>query len=336
LKKKSLLKNMQFTSVDLCKQGANPDSDIKLFKSADHLKGGEEDMDDEKLFAKIGKAIAKVLKQTKEKETVNVNNRVDTYTEAFQKSIMSIIGDTTIDAEAKAELMEKSLEEFTETVGNEIGTWSIAKAVEEDELEDDEIDEENLEDEYEDDEETPPAKKKNQIKKGVDIMAELDMNKLSAEDKATIEAIKKKYGTEKEEEKKEETLNPEVKKALDDAAEARKELDEIKKSMEIANLETIAKKYEILGKDPKELGKKLYELKKAGGTAYDDAIALYDEMVAMTNTSGIFKELGTGRTGADRKDLDATVSEIMKSAPTLTRAEAIVKAYETNPNLSEF
>ena len=81
-----------------------------------------------------------------------------------------------------------------------------------------------------------------------------------------------------------------------------------------------------------ELAQKLYDLKQAGEQHYNDYVALLDEQVSMAG-AGIFKEYGSGRTASD---LDSTVAQMQKAAPSLTRAQAVVKAFEMNPALDPF
>jgi len=123
-------------------------------------------------------------------------------------------------------------------------------------------------------------------------------------------------------------VNPEVKKVLDEFAQLRKEL-------EMRDLEVVAKQYEILGKKTDELAPKLYELKKAGGTAYNDYISVLDEMKTVYQTSGIFKEIGSNRQGDNSAEgkLNAAVTEIKKSNPNISTAEAIIKACDNDPEL---
>ena len=106
----------------------------------------------------------------------------------------------------------------------------------------------------------------------------------------------------------------------------------MRKSMELEKLEGVAKKYEIIGKKAPELAQKLYDLKQAGEQHYNDYVALLDEQVAMAN-SGIYKEYGSSRSATD---LSATVAEVMKANPNMTREQAIVQAFESNPALDPF
>ncbi|MCL1832859.1 MAG: hypothetical protein FWG45_08165, partial [Oscillospiraceae bacterium] len=134
-------------------------------------------------------------------------------------------------------------------------------------------------------------------------------------------------------------MHPEVKKALDENAALRIQMESLQKSLEVKDLTVVAKKYEIIGKKADELAPKLYEMKKAGGTAYDDYVALLDEHLTTVEKSGMFGEVGTARSGTGaygagvESDVMAKASEIAKSADGMTSPEAIVKAFESNPEL---
>lgn len=136
-------------------------------------------------------------------------------------------------------------------------------------------------------------------------------------------------------------LHPEVQKALAEFQELAKrrdaEVEELKKSLEIERLTSVAKKYEVLGKKADELAAKLYDLKKAGGTVYDDYVALLDENVNAIAKSGLFGEIGSNRSGSagTEQTLGVKAAELAKSAAGgLTAPEAIVKAWEENPELA--
>jgi hypothetical protein len=194
----------------------------------------------------------------------------------------------------------------------------------------------------------------------------IDKSKMSPEELAAFEAIEKKYGvadpapapttpaatppgdglakgaegtppaatTTPE-------LHPEVRKALDDAAAVRKaqdaKIEELTKSLEIEKLTAVAKKYEMVGKKADELAAKLYELKKAGGTHYADTIALLDEQVTLVEKSGLFSEIGTTRSGGvtgTGAELSVKAAEVQKANAGMTSPEAIVKAFEENPEMA--
>ena len=136
-------------------------------------------------------------------------------------------------------------------------------------------------------------------------------------------------------------LHPDVAKALSEFEALKKqhtaEIEELKKSLEIERLTAVAKKYEIIGKKADELAAKLYDLKKAGGTVYDDYIALLDENVNTLTKSGLFGELGSNRSGSagTEQAIGMKAAELAKSATGgFTTPEAIIKAWEENPELA--
>lgn len=290
--KKNKLTNMELDTVDLCKQGANQKARIKLYKSAPER---EDNM--ERITKSAGAA------------------QVRETTGALRKSLESIIADDSLNPVEKQQMMEESLQQFTDEVSGLAGDWAkaVGKA--------DDPDREELDEEiYDDDQEEEDDMEENTMTVG---KAVISIDKMSPEDKIALEALTRKYGEPTG--GKEPAIHPDVRKALDEVAELRK-------SMELEKLETFAKKYEIIGKKAPELARKLYELKQAGEQHYNDYVALLDEEVAMAG-SGIFKEYGSSR---ETTDLDGTVAEVMKANPSLTRAQAIVKAYEMNPALDPF
>lgn len=163
---------------------------------------------------------------------------------------------------------------------------------------------------------------------------EMDINKMNEDDKAVYEALKKKYETE---EPKQQTLHPEVKKALKEAETAKQELEKLKKSLELKEFENIAKQYEVIGKNTEELAAKLYDLKKSNEQAYSDYIAMLDEMVEMTQASGIFKEYGSNRagTGSQKQQAEQRIQELMKSNSNLTYQQAFVRVCEESAELKK-
>lgn len=163
---------------------------------------------------------------------------------------------------------------------------------------------------------------------------EMDVNKMNEDDKAVYEALKKKYETE---EPKQQTLHPEVKKALKEAETAKQELQELKKSLEMKEFENIAKQYEVIGKNTEELAAKLYDLKKSNEQAYSDYIAMLDEMVEMTQASGIFKEYGSSRagTGSKKQQAEQRIQELMKSDTSLSYEAAFTRVCEESAELKK-
>lgn len=203
----------------------------------------------------------------------------------------------------------------------------------------------------------PVGKSHDKEKEETDTM-KIDKSKMTPEEQATLAEFEKKYGVAEQEapaapggdgnvEKGAEPtagteagagpeLHPEVKKAIEDNKALASKVEELTKNLETQKLIAAAKKYEAIGKKADELAPKLYDLKKAGGTAYDDTIALLDEQVALVEKSGLFGELGlnTGGSQDATGSLIAKAEEIRKANAGMGDAEAFAKAYETYPELA--
>lgn len=192
-------------------------------------------------------------------------------------------------------------------------------------------------------------------KEGYDTM-KIDKGSMSPEDLEILEGLEKKYaaggdgdgdGAAQDAAGKagdasgdgEGAASGEVAKALADmraAYEAQTaELEALKKSLEIGKLAQMAEKYEPLGKRSGELAEKLYELRKAGGTAYDDYVALLDESLAMVGKGSLFGEIGSSRQGTagGEEAIGMKAAEIEKAGGA-SGADAVVKAFEENPELA--
>lgn len=262
-------------------------------------KSMDEDGERMNIYEKITKTFSGLVSEA-------TGRKFETYAKAMQESEDSIMNDASMEDQEKIEMLDKSIDQFFE---------AIQKAVDEDDPDDQE---------KPDDEDKNNGKSEGDKEKGEKKM-DFDVEKMSTEDRAVYEEMKKKYGGEVE--KSVEEIHPEVKKAMDEVAELRK-------SLEMRDLEEVAKAYEICGKNPKELAGKLYDLKKAGGSAYEDYIGLLNEMKT-TAESGIFKEFGSNRSRASHANLNEAVAEVKKQFPELSEAEAVVKAYELNPDMAE-
>lgn len=292
------LKNVSVNSVDLCKQGANQRAFICLKKSME----GKENMSD--LKTSIIQNVCKELNITTEDicKALGVSMQEEETQEqkikkAMETSLISVLKDESKTAEQKEELLQKSVNEFYSTV------YDFAKSEQEEEEQEE----------------------------------EMNINKMTEDDKAIYEKLKKKYETETQTEAKQQTLHPEVKKALKEAETAKQELEKLKKSLELKEFENIAKQYEVIGKNTEELATKLYDLKKSNEQAYSDYIAMLDEMLAMTEASGIFKEYGSSRAGAGSKKQQAEqrIQELMKSDTSLSYEAAFTKVCEESAELKK-
>ncbi|MDE7425067.1 MAG: hypothetical protein K2N51_15510 [Lachnospiraceae bacterium] len=120
------------------------------------------------------------------------------------------------------------------------------------------------------------------------------------------------------------------------------ELEEFKKFRQIAEekeLADVAKKYAIIGKKEEELVPLFKSLRAAGGTAYNDMIAVLDQAVETVEKSGAFSEIGKsggyGSTeGGAWAEANAKAAEIMKSRTGLSNAQALDEVFVANPELA--
>lgn len=125
-------------------------------------------------------------------------------------------------------------------------------------------------------------------------------------------------------------LHPAVKAELES-------LKKFREDSEAKELAEVAKKYAIIGKKEEELVPLLKSLKAAGGTAYNDMIAVLDQAVDTVEKSGAFSEIGKSGHGGGENSAEAKVSGIakkyMEENPALSYQVAVAKAWENNPDL---
>lgn len=126
-------------------------------------------------------------------------------------------------------------------------------------------------------------------------------------------------------------LNPVVKAELEALKKFREEAEE-------KELAAVAKKYAIIGKKEEELVPVLKNLRAAGGSAYNDMIAILDQAVDTVEKSGAFSEIGKsgdGTLGAGAwAEAEAKAVELMKSKAGITKAQAIDEVLQTDPELA--
>lgn len=330
------LKNLILNSVDLCRIGANQKAHICLTKSLDNRK----ENDELQIFKNIALSISKALGINESEENISkmtnaitetlMQNEEQKIKKSMYDSLGSIINDSTTDEKQKAEILEKSVSEFFTAVYDFVNESKNENG--------------NLNKSIGDDE------------------SMIDVNKMTPEDKTAYESLIKKYSSDDEQDNKSEDntqvnktneneqsqaqksvnnqgseLSPEVKKAIDELESTKAEVEKLKKSLELKELETFVKKYEILGKNSEELTAKLYKLKKSSDTDYNDYIALLDEQVEMIKSLGLFSEIGTSRMGETNvnKQLEQKIQDIMKSDTSITYEQAFVKACDENDELKK-
>ena len=126
------------------------------------------------------------------------------------------------------------------------------------------------------------------------------------------------------------SASPEIKAALE-------RMDALQKSFEMKEYTEIAKKYAPLGEKEDELAQRLYDMKKSNPANYDAYVAILDKSLGMVEKSGLFAEVGKSysgtATGGALAKVEAKANEIQKSDPTMTREEAVAKAWTDNPDL---
>ena len=338
-KKKTKLRKLDMTSVDLVQRGANQKADIRLYKSAD-----DQEEAPHGLLKSIQEAVKSWFIGTKAAEDAkDFEVEKSTFMEALDFSMNGILNDDTMDSVAKAEMAEESIDQFCEAMKT-----AVHKAVgtPTDEEDSDEIPDDYPEDDPEEDPEDNQDEETEELEEGEEHMR-IDKSRFDENELAMYQALIAKGMVEEEETEKqfppkkksvpdeveaEAELHPEVEKAL-------KEVEEMKKNFEMRELTEVAKKYAPLGKKADELTETLYTMKKSSPEAYNSYVAVLDEQLDLVNKSGMFEEIGKsghgyGVAGGDTVGkIESIATEIMKSAPDMSRHEAVMKAWDQHPEL---
>lgn len=148
--------------------------------------------------------------------------------------------------------------------------------------------------------------------------------------KETTEKAEEEEMEKKKDCKKSAEPSPELTAALADLAD-------LKKSFEMKEMTQVAKKYAPLGKKEDELAQTLYDMKKSNEANYNAYIAVLDESLALVEKSGVFTEIGKGDRGAANggvlDKIEAAATEIQKSDASMSRVQAVAKAWENHPEL---
>lgn len=300
-----------------------------------------------------------------EEQMRDVTHEMYGYCEALMDSLRSIIVDNEKAGDAKADMMGVSLEQFSTSLKTAIPKWAhgqkaaAVNVVTKDGPESNTTDQNGVN--------TTTADTIGKSAKEDTNNMKFDKSKMTPEEISTLENLEKRYGIADDTAPAEppaptgdvnksaeaapapvtETtpapapdIHPEVKKALEDFETVKKsqlaEIEELKKSLEMERLTTFAKKYEVIGKKADELAAKLYDLKKAGGTVYADYVALLDENLTAVEKGGLFAAIGSDNSGSSDTigKINAAAGEIAKAANSGLTPEAVIKAWETNPELA--
>ncbi len=403
------LKNLKINKVDFVDQGANPDAHIRMIKR----KGGEAQEPHDTgertggVWKRLISALAKAAgvnqeelesavedieksgamtfgEQMNERKTRKIADEMWDICFALESSLVSIMCDEELDSSTAQTAMLESLEEFNEVVKGAITQWSSGKAasiiakndaVSEADLEIMKSAVERLQDSIE--KAVPGGVKdgpdKKEEPKGDDKDMKIDKSKLTDAERAFLDSIEKRYGTEEEDPvppagvKKADTKGkgdgsetdegagekPPVKKSASPADDGGEDiykglhpavvaemqaLRKFREDAEEKELAQVAKKYAVIGKKEEELVPLLKSLRAAGGTAYNDMIAILDQTVETVEKSGVFSEIGkSGHRGSGENSSEAKISGIakgyMEKDPSLTYSAALAKAWEDNPDL---
>ena len=259
------------------------------------------------------------------------------YQEALNVSIESILSDDALDHEEKTKRLNETIEQFAEAYKDLCAkmlnaSQNINKATTNPEPADDvskSITSEGDRDMKIDKSRFSPEELDQYealIAKGL-----VEDDEPEKEEHPQVNPAKAKEELEDEVEKEDGELHPEVKKAL-------AELEEMKKSMAMDQMKSIAKKYAPLGKKEDELANVLYNMKKSGDASYNEYIAVLDQGLALVEKSGMYEEIGkSGRGyaggGATVDRIETIATEIQKSDASLSRQQAIMKAWDQHPEL---
>lgn len=370
------LKDLEITNVDFVDEGANKGADILITKQRDKKSGirkafhtlavalGVADETD-------GEAVEKSAKSFEEMTTMasmdQINDEMWQVTRAIRESLWSILTDTEIGDDDRIGLMEQSIDQFSAAAKAASAKWSQGQLS-------------NIKKQKDGGKEETGVQKSTQEGE-LEDMIKIDKSKMSDEERAQYEALVAKYKVDDESGKTEEGIEKKAKiqpkvdpedneeevedekpegnskckttkskdepddlyKGLNPAVKAELEsLKKFKDDMETRQLTEVAKKYEILGKKPEELVPTLKSLKAAGGTAYNDMIAMLDSTVEMTKQSGMFDEVGKSNHGSAPAHVAKSAAEgkietiakgFMEKDPNLGYTQAVAKAWAENPDI---
>lgn len=362
--KKTKLKKIELSSVDMCRRGANQEADIALFKNEEGAPGNDPLADAPEAlgmvevpnglwksildFAKslVGKAepetdeSAEVGTETEEDvekvaETFEQEIRDDRwmYQDALNKSMESILNDNSLDGEEKTALINKSVDQFAVAYKEMCAKLLKARAT---------ADKTVTTAKSADADEDPQDYEPDNEEEGEEEM-KIDKSRFTAEELEQYTALIAKGRVDEEVENNEdwqEEEEVETKKSMEMHPEVAKALDEMKaiqKSMEMKEMTEIAKKYTLLGKKEDELAETLYNMKKSSPESYKEYIAVLDQSMELVEKNGLFTEIGKSSKGMAGGTTEAKIAGIAKSYmeknPELDYSMAVMKAWENNPDL---
>ena len=364
--KKTKLKKMKLTSVDMVRRGANQEAFINLYKSegdpvehsappdqtespntgeipqglwksiVDAVKTfmgqGEAHTEEEEKPAEVEKAAETFQTRVSQQE---IRDNRWKYQDALNMSIESIISDNDLSDEEKIDMINQSVEQFAAAY-KEMCAKLVNATPNKEEAEKAPTDVGKTQEEIPDETEiTEEGEEEMKIDKSRFSPEELEQYQaLIAKGRVEDEEpeIDEEETEEEEEMQKSAELHPEVKKAL-------AEMADLRKSLEMKEMTDIAKKYAPLGKKESELAETLYEMKKSSQASYDAYIAVLDQNLDLVNKSGLFTEIGkSGRGYAGNttvEKVEGIAKGYMEKDPEMDYNTAVMKAWENHPELMD-
>lgn len=370
------LKDLEITNVDFVDEGANKGADILITKNRDGKSGlrrawetiakalGLVDETDD--TDSVEKSAHTFEEMTQVASMEKINDEVWSITRAIRESLWSILTDTEIADDDRLGLMEQSIDQFTAAAKAASAKWASGKLSNISKSKDgDAVQKNESKGDVEDMIKIDKSKMSEEERKAYEALIEKfkvevpedgEVSKASGAAAKTSKVDPEENEEDVEEEKpaktkkadktcksKEEPTEDDVYKGLNPAVKAELEsLKKFKDDIENQQLTQVAKKYEVLGKKPEDLVPTLKSLKAAGGTAYDDMIAVLDSAVQMTEQSGMFSEVGKSNHGsapahvaksAAEGKIETIAKEFMEKNPNLGYTQAVAKAWAENPDI---
>lgn len=123
-------------------------------------------------------------------------------------------------------------------------------------------------------------------------------------------------------------------KAAVERQEAR--IAELEKSIAMKGFTEVAKKYAPLGENEEALAKTLYDMHQADTALYDRYVASLDKSLNLVEKSGLYTEIGkSGKAGPATAEgkIEAIAKSYLEKDPALSYQQALVKAWDNNPEL---
>ena len=156
------------------------------------------------------------------------------------------------------------------------------------------------------------------------------------EDETPAAPAKKKKACKTEEPRNDE--EPAQKSASPEFTAALERLENLEKSIQMKEFTEIAAKYAPLGEDVDTLAKSLYDMKQSNEANYNAYVGILDKSLDLVEKSGLFSEIGKSgavgeASGGAVSKIEAAATEIQKSDASLSRVQAIAKAWENHPEL---